>query len=373
MQRKIIIIATFLIIVFGAFALMEFLESTKEESVTKATTKKVVYVKAIPVSFEDKEVSVTATGRLTSQSLVDISSEVQGKILKGNIELKKGQSFRKGDLLLKVYNKEFALSIQSGKSRFLTSIANILPDIKVDYPGSYDLWSNFFDAVKIDSDLPDLPEIESRQEKIFLASRNILSDYYSIKSSELRLEKYSIYAPFNGVYTQVYNEVGSVANPGARLAQIIRTDKLELEVPVNTRDIKWLKIGDETIVKNEDESMSWKGRVIRIAKYVDPTTQSISVFVKLNSESSKPLYNGQYLKAEFPGKVITDGFEIPRNSVFNYNEIFVVIDGKLQKRTIEVKKVGDNSIIISGIEEGISIVVESLVNAVVNTEVEIIE
>ena len=372
MQRKLIIVASFLLIIVVSIALMKVFENNGQEMAKTPDKENIKYVKAVPFNPGDIEAVVSGSGRLTSQSLVDLSSEVQGKILTGNIDLKKGQSFKKGELLIKIYDEEFSLSIQASKSRFLTSIANILPDIKVDFKENYNSWSDFFDSIKMNSTLPELPEVKSKQEKIFLASRNILSDYYSIKSNELRLKKYNIYAPFSGVFTNVYNEVGSVANPGAKLAQIIRTDMLELEIPVDVNDIKWLKLGDKAKVTNEEGSLTWTGRIERIAKYVDPTTQSISVFVKIDTDSSQPLYNGQYLKAEFNAMIIHDAFEIPRNAVFNYDEVYVVSEKILQKRVINIKKINKNSIIFTGLEKGIEIVVEPLINVVENTPVEIL-
>jgi RND family efflux transporter MFP subunit len=254
----------------------------------------------------------------------------------------------------------------------LTSIANILPDFKIDYPDSFDKWTKFFESIDINRDLPPLPEIASRQEKIFLASRNILSDFYSIKSEEERFKKYSIYAPFNGSITEVYTEVGAVANPGAKLATIIQTDKLELEVPVEVDDINWIDIGDDTHITTEEGAGNWTGKVIRKADFVDHTTQSISVFVSLDPEATKQLYQGEYLRAVFPGKIIKQAMEIPRNAVFNFDEVFTVIDGKLVKDRVEIKKVNEESMVISGLDQGVMLVVEPLINAVENSSVEIL-
>ncbi|MEZ5082311.1 MAG: hypothetical protein R2750_02485 [Bacteroidales bacterium] len=54
----------------------------------------------------------------------------------------------------------------------------------------------------------------------------------TLKVLEVRLSKYKLYAPFNGTFTAVYMEPGLVAKQScSRIASMIRTDKLELEVP----------------------------------------------------------------------------------------------------------------------------------------------
>jgi len=64
--------------------------------------------------------------------------------------------------------------------------------------------------------------------------------------------------------------------------------------------------------------------------------------------------------------------EIPRNAVFNTNEVFTVEDGKLMKHTITISKINEKTLIFTGLEEGIELVVEPLVNALENSRVEIV-
>lgn len=330
------------------------------------------YVKAQKISYRDIESQVAGAGRLSSMQEVDVITEVQGKILAGDAPLKKGQAFKKGDLLFRIYDQEAQLGLMARKSKFLNAIANMLPDLKVDFPDNYKKWTGFLGTVNIEQYLPSLPQFNSTREKIFLASRNILSDYYNIKSEEVRLKKYKLYAPFYGTYTDVNLEVGSVANPGSRVAKIIRTDQLELEVPIEVHNADWIKFKDPVYITTEDGSREWSGKVVRKANFVDARTQSISVFVSLESTPENPLYPGMYLRAVFPGIIVRNAMQIPRNAVFNTNEVFIVKDGRLAKEQISIYKVDEKTLIFSGLEEGLDLVVEPLVNATENLKVEIL-
>lgn len=315
---------------------------------------------------------VTGDGRVVSTQEVVVSTEVRGKILEGDVPFKKGQQFKKDDVLIRIYDKDTAFNLKSRQSSFLQKIAGILPDIKVDYSGSYQNWMAFFRAIDIDTDLPDLPEVGSEQEKIFVASRSILTEYYSIKGDEINLKKHIIHAPFSGTFTDVLMEVGAIANPGGTLAKIIRTDSLEVEVPIRDDHARWIEIGNLVEVISRDELTHWEGRVVRKSNFVDLTTQSMSFFVSLSPDKEKPLYEGQYLKAVFPGKAIENVMEIARKAVFNTNEVFTVEDGKLTKHTITIHKINERTLIFFGLEEGIELVVEPLVNALENSRVEIV-
>ncbi|MCP5103838.1 MAG: efflux RND transporter periplasmic adaptor subunit [bacterium] len=370
-KRKIITIVSILVIIAAAFLVMMFLASLKKEPPKTPPREVKRYVKVSKVTYGDVESQVVGEGRLVSSRQVDVIAEVQGKILRGDVPLKKGQSFKKGDLLFRIYDREARLGLAARKSRFLNAIANLLPDFKVDYPDSYPKWRRFLASIDIEKNLPPLPAITSDQEKIFLAGRNTLSDFYSIKSEEVRLKKYSIIAPFTGAYTSVLLEAGSVANPGGRVGKIIRTDQLELEVPIKANDADWIKQGDTVYVGTEDGSKKWTGTVVRKAQFIDASSQRIGVFVGLESKGDNPLVPGLYLRAVFPGVMVRNAMQIPRNAVFNSNEVFVVNGGRLAKREINIHKVDQKELIFSGLEEGTDLVVEPLVNAAENAKVEI--
>ncbi|MCP4149219.1 MAG: HlyD family efflux transporter periplasmic adaptor subunit [bacterium] len=358
------------IFIFGAIGIFFILSSFKKTPPKTPPPVIKRYVKVEKIKYGNIHSRVTGSGRLSSKQTVDVITEVQGKILSGDVPLKKAQSFKKGALLFRLYDKEAQLALLARKSRFLNSIANLLPDFKVDFPQSYPTWTSFLSTIVIEHPLPALPAITSAKEKIFLAGRNILSDYYSLKSEELRLKKYAVHAPFTGSYTDVLLQVGAAANKGSRVGKIIRTDKLELEVPIEVQNAAWIKFNDPVQVLTEDGSNEWSGRVVRKSDFVDQRTQSISVFVGLEPTGDNPLFSGLYLKAVFSGIMVENAMEIPRNAVFNSNEVFLVQEKRLIKKAIKIHKLDEKSLIFSGLNKGEDIVVEPLVNAVENMSVE---
>ncbi len=371
-KQKYIIIASGIVIILFAYFSMSFLSGFKKQP-KKIQEKEVFrYVKTKPVKYESKEAIVISSGRVSSKSEVALSAEVSGKILPGNIPFKKGQQFRKGDLLLKIYDIEAGLSLKANKSSFLNILAGFLPDFKISVPENYEEWYKFFEKVDINKDLPDLPEIKSTKEKVFLSAKNILSTYYNIKSAESTFKKYSIYAPFDGAITNVNIEVGGFAGIGTRLGDIINTKELELDVPLKLEDVKWVKIGDKVKVENNQSTASWNGTVIRKSGDLNIQTQSVSVFIKILNNRQTPIYKGQYLKAYFNTLVINNVMEIPRNSVINTNEVFVVKNDMLVKKMINLIKINEKSVFINGLNENEMIVVEPLINANENTKVKIL-
>ncbi len=345
----------------GSFFSMKYLTSLKKKPQPPQVVKNIPLVKTQKISYSDIPISIINRGRLSSNHKVDILSEVQGRILAGDVALKSGQSFLKDQLLYRVYDEEAKLALRASKSRFLTSVANILPDIKYDFDQNYDAWMAFFSAIELDAKLPELPEVKSQQEKIYVASKNVFNDYYTIQSSEIRLEKYKVYAPFNGSFSQVYLQEASIANPGSRIASIIRTDLLELEVSFEVNQVKWIKAGHPVELRIDKQVVAL-GEIHRIGDLVDPKTQSILVYVDVPNVKKHKLFEGMYMNARFYGFSLNHVMKVPRSAVSNFDEIFLVENEKLRKTRVEVVKVDQDYLYFSGPAENSMIAVELPLN-----------
>lgn len=325
-----------------------------------------MYVKAEKVKLTEVVSDMTYRGRITAYDNVALSSEVQGVILQGDVRFKTGESFHKGDVMIKIYSEDVKASLKSGKSSFLQTLSQILPDLKVDYSEEYEKWLGFFNAVDIEKPLPKLPAMNSDKEKVFLAANNVLSAYYTLQQQEITLSKYVVKAPFDGVFTEVNKEIGAVASPGTSLATIIRSDKLEVTVPVFPADLKWIKEGEKvTIVDKNGDSKT--ASISRISDFVDETTQSVNVYLIYSSSKKPGFLHGEYVDVVFNGAKAT-GFLIPREAVFDGNYVYELTEKQLKKTPVVLIRKLDDSYLISGIDTSQVIVTESLSNISSSTD-----
>ena len=371
--RKITFVVVGLFVLLGgAAALSQLFVSMKPEPPRRPDAEIKRYVKAQTVEFNELQSSVIGYGHVVSSMEVVLAAEASGKIEAGEVALKKGTLFKKGQLIATIYKDEVELALKSRKSRFLNSFTNMLPDIKVDYPDEYQKFLSFFNEVNLDEPLPELPSSENGKIKIFLSSRSILSEYYGILQDEKRLSRHSLYAPFDGTFTQVNFEVGAFTNMGGTIGRMIRTDQLEVEVPIENQHSQWIKIGDKVIVYSSNGRSELSGKVVRKSNFVEQSTQARSIFVKVNVANEDDFLIGDLKKVLFPGQPIEAAMEIPRSAVFNTNDVFTVVDGRLKVSTINVVKVNEKTLIFNGLEQGVEVVVEPLINVKENLAVEII-
>lgn len=363
-----------LILMLGlSFIFMQFLAGQKPEPPRKPEVETKRYVKTQKVAYGELTSSVKAPGRVLASNGVMLVAEASGRIEAGEVALKKGASFRKGQKLLNIYKDEAELLLKSKKSTFLNAVANLLPDIKIDFANQYDAFRTFFSSINLNTDLPELPQAAlagDEKLRIFLASRNVLADYYSIKKDEMALKRYTIYAPFDGSYSQVNFEVGAYVNMGTQLGKMISTGNLEIEVPVNNTESGWINLGDKVRISSGGRDITWGGTVIRKSNFVEEQTQSRSLFVRVERQKATTILTGEYLNVEFHGQTIQNVMEMPRSAVSNGNDVFTVVDNKLNKATINIVKINDQSVIFNGLDEGTELVIEPLINVKEQTVVE---
>jgi multidrug efflux pump subunit AcrA (membrane-fusion protein) len=364
MKKRQYIILSFvaLIIFLIVFALFGRKNKTEEKASEKQTA--ITYVRTNKAEIKEHDIIIHASGRLGSSRNVLLIAEVQGRLLPGEGSLKGGAQFRSGQLLYGIDDTETRLKMQARKSGFMTMLAMALPDLRIDFPETFPAWEKFFESIDVTKSLPELPEINSVKGKTYLASKNILGEYYSIKADEEMLKKYRVYAPFNGNFIDVFTELGSVVNPGTQIARIIQTGDLEIEVSVSVGEASFLKLGDKVTVFIEGAENPASGKIVRIGQYINANTQSVDVFVAIDSRNDLRMYDGMYVQVEINAGIIKDVVKVPRRAMIDDHHLYVVKDSFLIRTPVRIELRADEAFYIKGVENGTEVVVEALSNPV---------
>ena len=370
-QLLIIIVTLLILITFGMISNISYnmgmsygvtnAETIRESKITDSliheTTIKTVNV--IKITNSDIYSEIKSSGRVASLNNITITSEVSGKI-EGNFSIKKGITFKKGDVLFKIKNTDIKLLVDAKKSKFMNLISTNLADIKLDYAEDYIKWNNFFNSISFNTPISKLPETTTSKEKNFIISRGIMSEYLSLKSDEEKLKKYTIKATFDGVISKSYTDIGANINIGSPIIDIIRKGNMEVELNVNTSEINFIEIGNK--VDFVEGKNTYEGTIKRKGSFVNEKTQSISVFAEINS-TNQLLYNGMYLESIIKTKINKNVCEIPRRSIFLDNKIFIVnMNNKLETKEINIISNNGNNVIVNNISNNTIVVNEPLIN-----------
>lgn len=233
----IIIVSVILLIVISVVV------SSKKEKLIEVQTEK--------VSRQNITQLVTATGKIQSETKVNISAEISGEIT--DLPFKEGDEVKKGDLVVKIKPdayypqlKQQSASVKVQESNLKTQEVNLK---------KYQLELNRIKELN-NKGLASTSDLETAQANVdmTLAQMNsiraqINQQRAALSSVEYDLSKTTIYAPMSGTVTQLNNEkgekvLGTSFNIGSQILTISDLSKMEAQVEVGETDVSMISIGD---------------------------------------------------------------------------------------------------------------------------------
>jgi RND family efflux transporter MFP subunit len=369
--RKVIIsaIITAIVLIVG-LGIYQKMSSNKKSTIADSPKKvQLREVTTYNITYKTKSNPISLDGRIVPFEKIDISSKVNGILNKSKKIFKEGSYFNKGELIFTIDNTEAKFALFSQRSQLLNAITAMLPDLKFDQPLVFEKWNKYVADFNMEQATANLPSSENSKEKYFIAARNIYNLFYTIKSSETRLNDYNIYAPFSGVITAANVYPGVMISPGLKLGTLINLGQFELEANVKVADLQNIKIGQTAKLKSIDLGNTWSATVSRIGNLIDPATQYIPVYLTIKGSGLK---EGLYLSGSINGNPITGVDEIPTKWMPDQSSVWVVEENKVTKRNVKVVKKFDDMVYITDLPQDTKIVAGSITGLYEGLEIKIV-
>ena len=361
MNRKTIVSITggiiFLIIAIFLFRTL----STGKKSPDRVNKINYRTVSTKQVKYSQHISMVQATGQIMSKNKIELFAEVSGVFEPGDHPFKKGQKFRRGDLLVNINKAEIDANLRAQRSSFQSLIVKVMADLQLDFPERYSVWDDYLNTIKPEDILPELPNMTDKKELYFISNRNIISTYYNIKNTEARYIKYEIEAPYDGTLSEAFLNPGSLVRAGQKLGEFLNDYDYELELNVKLSDLKFIQVNNKVIAHSESLNKDFEGKILRINSKVDRGSNMISVIVGLKSNELK---DGMFMTASINGKILDNVMEIPRSYLKQNDSILIVRnDSTIQTVKIEPLKFNKETVLIQGLPESTKIVNQSIQGA----------
>jgi membrane fusion protein (multidrug efflux system) len=347
MRKYINIVLGILIIALAFWIVNVMIDSNKKPD--RAPTKIVKTVFVEKVTNATIPITITANGNLVAKNKIEIFSEVQGVLEPTPKEFRAGNAYKKGEVILKLNSEEHYANLQAQKSNLYNSITSIMPDIRLDYPEAYVKWEQYLTEFDFNKTTPPLPQIDSEKEKFFISGRNIYTSYYNVKNLEVRLTKYTIRAPYDGMLTDALVNPGALVRVGQKLGEFINPKVYEMEVAINAKYIDLLEIGNKVNVYNRDNDVSWNGRIVRVNARVDQASQTVKAYIQVEGEDLK---EGIYLEAQLVAKAEKDAYEMPRKLLVNNESLYILKDSIIDLITVDPVYFTDKTVVVKGLKDG---------------------
>lgn len=177
---------------------------------------------------------------------------------------------------------------------------------------------------------------------------------------EVRLSKYTIRAPYNGVLTEALVNLGSLVRQGQKLGEFINPSVYEMEVAINAAYIDLLQKGNAVKLYNLDNSKSWEGKIIRVNGRVDQASQTVKTFIQVEGEELK---EGIYLEAQLVAKKESNAYEIARKLLVNNGSVYVLQDSVLELVKVDPVYFKNKTVVIKGLKNGTKVLSKNVPGA----------
>ncbi|MBI5402381.1 MAG: efflux RND transporter periplasmic adaptor subunit [Ignavibacteriae bacterium] len=255
----IIIIAVVLLIVISVVV------SSKKEKLIEVQTEKIGRRNITQV--------VTATGKIQSETKVNISAEVSGEIVE--LPFKEGDEVKKGDLLVKIKPDAYYPQLKQNYAAIKVQESNIktqevnLRKFQLELNRIKELYNK---GLASSSDLETAQaNVDGTLAQMNTIRAQINQQKASLSSVEYDISKTTIYAPMSGTVTQLNNEkgekvLGTSFNLGSQIMTISDLSKMEAQVEVGETDVTLINIGDTARIQVDAfPNRVFKGVVYEIA------------------------------------------------------------------------------------------------------------
>ena len=358
-MRKIILSILGLLIIGAAFMFAKSMVDNKQKPKPRFNkTIKTVFVEN--VINKEIPIVIKASGNLVAKNKIELFSEVQGVLHTTKKEFKAGVNFSENEILLNINSDEFYASLQSQKSNLINSITAIMPDIRLDFPQEFNKWQTYLNSFDLNKTTPKLPNFSTDKEKYFVSGKGITTGYFNVKNLEVKLKKYSIKAPYNGILTEAFVTNGTLVRAGQKLGEFIDPSIFEMEVSINAAFADILKIGNTVSLTNLERTKTYQGKVVRVNGKVDLASQTVKVFIEV---FHKDLKDGMYLEANVVAKSEKNAFEISRKLLVNNNSVYTVKDTILKLTEVNPVYFNAETVVIKGLQNNILVLTQSVPGA----------
>lgn len=308
-------------------------------------------VQTEPVTVIDVPVTLRLTGTLRGDRETDLAANVNGRVNATSVE--RGEQIKPGQVLAKVDTRAAALSAADARAQ-VESIRAQADQASAE--------CERYEQLKARGAISDL----EYQQKITQCRTLPLNVQAASARAALAAQNVGdgvIRAPFSGVVTERYVEVGQYVRQDSRVATIVSLDPLRLQVTVPEAEVANVKSGAQVAFSVASyPGRRFTGELRFISGALRSTTRDL-VAEAVVSNPERLLLPGMFADVELVvgNKRLPS---VPKRALIEQDDqsrVFVVAGGRLEERVVAVgASVGDRVAITRGVKEGDAVVVSDL-------------
>ena len=330
---------------FIAFAIFSTEPTAQKES---ATRKSAMLVETTTVNKGTFYPQIVETGVVTPSREIQLSSQVDGRIIRLHPEFVPGGFLKKGDIAVEVEAADYENMLQLRQSELLEAESELQLEMGRQAIARKDL------ALFESETAPDNTALVLREPQLAAARSRVDAANAALRQAQLDLDRTQIKVPFDAQLIRRSVELGSQISTGQPLAQLISADTYWVITTVTLSKIPSLQFPDSahagTTVRLRNRT-SWPetiyrtGKLFRLIGSLEENTRLARVIIevrdplgrKTSDASVPPLLVGEYLEVSIRGKPLENVVRLERKYLRQNDTTWVMdAEGKLQIRKLGI-------------------------------------
>lgn len=284
-------------------------------------------VRAAPVRTDTIEETVTQIGTLQASERVTIRPEISAPLR--DIHFADGELVHDGQLLISLDDDVLRQQLRARRASLEAAKAT-LTNARLTAARQEELLEAGATAEEnFDAAMGDLERARADRERI-LREIDLLQE---------RLQNTKIYAPFTGRISTSLVDAGEFVTAGEALADLLRTDLLEMEFNLPEEYVGRVHVGQLVAVSvTPFPDVTWPGRVSYVAPFVRDNTRTFGVEAEVRNTTGT-LKPGQFGRGELRLDTLENRLLIPSEALVSTRTgyiVFVLKDGKARRQKVEL-------------------------------------
>lgn len=337
---KIIIPAA---VVVTALLIVFFIKSNPPEARRfSSAPKAAISVSVLELVPQSYQVMIDSYGTVKPRTQSLLVAQASGQIIEVSDEFREGGFFEKGDVLLKLDDRDHQAEVKSAQANLLTAEQSLLEEKARGQQALTD-WKRLGGSSQASS-------LVLREPQLAAAQAQVLSAQAALEKAELNLERTKVTAPYAGRILSRSVDLGQVVSNNTQLATIYAIDSVEIRLPIKNKDLSFVNLPEQyrdgaknqagSLVKFSSDlvgEQTWQGQLARTEGAIDENAQQLYVVAKIDdpykstASNQYPIKIGQYIKAQIAGKTVQNALIIPNSTIYQGTYVYVV-EGDVLKR-----------------------------------------
>ena len=312
-------------------------------------------VRVVPAERSSRSVTVPSQGTVEPRTEITLVAEVPGKVVSASGSLEEGRFFRKGEVLLRIDPRDYELAVTAARGQVAQAeVRLVMEEAEAEVARSE--WK--------DLGTGDGSPLALREPQLAEARAAVATAGAALAKAELDLERTVIGAPFDGRVRNRLADEGQFVGRGTAIARVYAVDYVEIRLPLPDEEIAFLDLplgfsaGESGPAVRLTAGVAgrnpvWEGRIVRAEGEIDPMSRMVSVVARVDDpygaavgEEGIPLAVGLFVSAEIEGRQLDDVTVLPREALRPGNRVFLVDDGRLRFRDVEIVRTDRDEVIV---------------------------